>query len=98
MTTDILTIDMFRDRIGQAFVIEEAEHRPIELTLIEATLAHQFAPHHRQTFSLLFTSQPGILIPQRTYALQHPELGLLSIFLVPISQSEDKATYQAIFN
>ena len=28
MTLDLLTIDMFSDKVGQAFIVEESEVRP----------------------------------------------------------------------
>ena len=57
MKLDLLTIDMFSDKVGQAFTVEEAGVPPIALTLIEVTLLQNYAKAERAPFSLIFTSQ-----------------------------------------
>jgi len=98
MTIELLTIDMFSDKTGQAFVIEEANSPPTALTLTEVKALRNFANAPRAPFSLLFTSQGDFVLPQRMYALQHTALGLQSIFLVPIGKDGDKVSYEAVFN
>jgi hypothetical protein len=98
MTIEFLTIDMFSDKIGQEFVVEESNSPPIELTLIEAKALRNFANAPRAPFSLVFISQGNFVLPQRMYPLRHPVLGLQSIFLVPIGKDGDKVSYEAVFN
>ena len=98
MTLDVLTIEQFSDKIGQAFVIEEGGIPPIELTLTEARPLPNYAKAARAPFSLLFTTQGDFVLPQRMYPLRHTTLGLQSIFLVPIAKDRNKATYEAVFN
>ena len=98
MTLDLLTIDMFSDKVGQAFTVEEAGVPPIELTLIEVTPLQNFAKAARAPFSLIFTSQGIGVLPQRMYDLRHAGLGLKPIFLVPIGMKGDVVSYQSIFN
>ena len=98
MTLELLTVDMFADKIGQPFVMEEPGVPAIELTLTEATAARPQSGAPRACFSLLFTCRGSTLLPQRMYALRHSTLGLRSIFLVPIAQNGDTVTYEAIFN
>jgi hypothetical protein len=98
MTLELLTIDMFSDKVGQAFIFEETGFPALELTLIEAKALRNYGNAAREPFSLLFTSQGSAVLPQRNYALRHAALGLQSIFLVPIAGSQEKVTYQAIFN
>jgi hypothetical protein len=95
---ELLTIDMFGDKVGDAFVIDEADSPPVELALVEATALPNHAKAPRVPFSLLFTTQGSAVLPQRTFTLRHAVLGALSIFLVPIGRDEHKVTYQAIFN
>jgi hypothetical protein len=97
MDLELLTLEMFSDKIGQAFVVDESG-TPIELTLIEATGLRNFANAPRAPFSLLFTSKGNFILQQRMYPLKHATLGLQSIFLVPIGHDGDVATYQAVFN
>lgn len=98
MTTELLTVDMFNDKIGQGFIIEEAASPAIALTLTEVKALRNFANAARKPFSLLFTTEGADVLPQRLYALRHAALGLQSIFLVPIGKEGDQVTYQAVFN
>ena len=98
MKLDLLTIDMFSDKVGQAFTVEEAGMPPIALTLIEVTPLQNFAKAERAPFSLIFTSQGIGVLPQRMYGLRHAALGLQSFFLVPIGMKADVVSYQSIFN
>lgn len=98
MTLEILTIDQFKDKTGQAFVIEEDSVPSIELTLTEVAPIKNFANAPRAPFSLIFTSQGKSVLPQRMYALRHAALGLQSIFLVPVGKDGDTVRYEAVFN
>ena len=94
----ILTIDMFVDKVGHTFVVEESDLPAIELTLAEVTPMRNYAKAAREPFSLIFTNSGHAVLPQRMYHLRHVSLGLQWIFLVPIAGTKDKVTYQAIFN
>jgi hypothetical protein len=98
MTLELLTLDQFSDKTGQAFAIEEVDVPPIVLTLTEVKPIQNFANAPRAPFSLVFTSQGKMVLPQRQYALRHAALGLQSIFLVPIGKDGDTVSYEAVFN
>jgi hypothetical protein len=98
MITDLVTIDAFSDKVGQAFHVEEADVAAVALTLIEATAMANHGKAPRAPFSLLFTSAGAGVLPQRMYTLRHAALGPRPIFLVPIAQKGEVVTYQAIFN
>lgn len=98
MTADLLTIEMFTDKLGQAFILEEEDVPAIEFTLTEVTPLRNFANLPRAPFSLIFVTRGIEVLPQRMYPLRHAGLGLHSIFLVPIGRQGDEVTYQAIFN
>lgn len=98
MAIELLTLEMFSDKIGQGFVIEEPDMPAIELTLTEVKGLPNFANAPRAPFSLLFTSHGKGVLPQRMYPLRHAALGLHSIFLVPVGRDGDKASYEAVFN
>jgi hypothetical protein len=98
MPDELLTIELFDDKVGQTFALDEAEAPAIPLTLIEAKPLRNYANAKREPFSLLFTSQGEFVLPQRMYAVRHDVLGPLSIFLVPLSHDAGITTYQAIFN
>lgn len=98
MTLELLTIDMFSDKVGQAFVVEESEVPAIEMTLTEVKSIPNYANAARAPFSLLFTAQGFGVLLQRIYTLRNAALGPRVFFLVPIGAKEGVVTYQAIFN
>jgi hypothetical protein len=49
-------------------------------------------------FSLIFRQPAGAHLPQRIYSIEHPTLGRLDIFLVPIGPDQGGMRYQAVFN
>ncbi len=49
------------------------------------------------SFSLIFQC-PDAVQPQRIYALSHPHLGEVPLFLVPLQQKRDGVVYEAVFN
>ena len=98
MTTDLLTIEMFNDKSGQAFVLERPDAPVIELTLTEVTALRNYANAARAPFSLIFTTQGADVLHQQMYELRHATLVPKWFFLVPIGKKGDTVSYQAIFN
>jgi hypothetical protein len=98
VTRELLTFDMFSDKIGEIFTIEESGIPPLEIILSEAAPIKNYANAARAPFSLIFTSRGIGVLPQRMYALRHATLGLQSIFLVPVGNEGEIVMYQAVFN
>ena len=98
MTTEPLTRELFSDKVGQIWVIDEPEAPPIELTLTEVEPLKNYAKLKREPFSLYFTTSGDFVLPQRLYVLRHSTLGPMTIFLVPIGRQGNVTTYQAVFN
>ena len=98
MTTEPLTRELFGDKVGQTWVLDEANAPPLELTLTEVEPLKNYAKLKREPFSLYFTTSGDFVLPQRLYALRHGTLGRMAIFLVPIGREGDITTYQAVFN
>jgi hypothetical protein len=48
-------------------------------------------------FSLIFVAPKGPWLPQATYPVKHPALGMMEIFLVPIGPTQGGNGYQAVF-
>jgi hypothetical protein len=93
-----LTIEVFSDKVGQTWTIDEPQAPPIELTLIEAQPLRNYAKLAREPFSLLFTTRGDFVLPQRIYGLRHAALGAMELFLVPVGREGDVTTYQSVFN
>ena len=93
-----LTRDLFGDKVGQTWVIDEPGAPAIELTLTEVENLRNYAKLAREPFFLVFTTRGDFVLPQRLYTLRHAELGQMPIFLVPIGRQGDVTSYQAVFN
>lgn len=65
----------------------------------EVTRLRNYSPIDRETFSVVFKiNEPKYLYEQGTYAVHHPKLGVLHLFLVPISADSKSARYEAVFS
>jgi len=89
-----LTLDTFAPHVGSSFVADGAG---CALELIEATALPASGHEPRPPFSLVFNGPPDPLLPQASYALTHPTLGELEIFIVPIARDADAVRYEAVF-
>jgi hypothetical protein len=49
-------------------------------------------------FSLVFSAPPSPALRQGIHRLEHPDLGILEVFLVPIGPGRDGLRYEAVFN
>jgi hypothetical protein len=81
----VLTIGSFAPHQGSRFALGGAQ---LELAEVKSLGAGTGA---REPFSLLFLGPPEL--PQRIHRLEHAELGVLELFLVPIGPGR----YEAIF-
>lgn len=94
-----LTLEHFVGHLNKDFTVA-TEHGGTPFTLIEAQAAGTTLPQGmtRLPFSLLFHSAAEMLFPQGVYRVNHPEMGELEIFLVPVARHSPGFVYQAIFN
>ena len=95
-----LIFEDFADKVGEVFAIGEPDVPAIPLTLTEAQPlpARMGLPGVRPPFSLTFLGRDPRILPQRLYRLEHGEMGVVSIFLVPIGKDAQGVSYQATFN
>jgi len=92
-----LTREHFAPHVGEAFRMRR-DPVSLELVLTETENVGSPSPSGgRQPFSLVFTGPHEPLLPQRTYHLEHGEMGRLDLFLVPIGIGERGAQYEAVF-
>ncbi len=94
----MLTLEDFAGLVNETFAasLQDAE---VPFVLVEA----RPLPAHpglatRPPFSLLFRNAASFLLPQQIYAMRHPRLGEVGIFLVPIAREREGFLYQAVFN
>lgn len=64
-----------------------------------ATVERLVSPSPRGTpFSLILLAPPQTRGDQGIYHLQHPELGILPLFLVPIDVQNGRTRFEAVLN
>jgi hypothetical protein len=100
-----LSVSDFVGHVNGSFRIPLDSGEMVDLELIEAkTIGEGHRPDapevRRRAFSLIFRGPPDRLLPQRIYPVEHPTLGTLEIFLVPLGPEGDSEGlhYQAVFN
>jgi hypothetical protein len=95
-----LIVEDFADKLGDVFSVVEQGIPAIPLTLTEAQPlpAGMGMPGVRPPFSLLFLGKDPRVLPQKLYRLEHGEMGVITIFLVPIGKDAQGVSYQATFN
>jgi hypothetical protein len=95
--TKLLEPDDFRDLAGPLVLEPGADGAPVELRVAAVT---PLAPHRlrAQPFSLQLHGPGAQVLPQSMYAVRHPRLGVLELFLVPIAADGKRATYEVVFN
>jgi hypothetical protein len=90
-----LTVETFEPLIGDTFTIT-AEPTTVGLVLASVRALSEW-PGGRQPFGLDFLGPREPVLPQAIYRLEHAELGVLEIFVVPIGRDADGTRYEAIF-
>ncbi len=84
---DHLTAESFRPHLHERFRLDS---RPVELVEVTEMPGEGGS---RAPFSLVFKGGPDPPLPQRIYRVEHPEIGAMDIFLVPIAPDR----YEAVF-
>ncbi|MBK8475355.1 MAG: hypothetical protein IPL39_03355 [Opitutaceae bacterium] len=86
---------------GQTLALEWAEGQTTPATLRQVrSLGYHRPPDAggRESFRFLLEIAPTFTLPQRIYALHHPTLGRIELFLVPIARDAAALKLEAIFN
>jgi hypothetical protein len=95
-----MTIDEFTPLVGRAFTVD-CDPEPIDLTLVEASAGRHILTEFRPPFTLIFRSQPGILLADGIYTMHCGQWGPGEIFITPVmaaAGNEPGQHYQAVFN
>jgi hypothetical protein len=100
---DRLSANDFTKYLNDTFYLSSDSEEPIEAELIEVTeIETNEVPtgsnKRRNSFSIVFSGPPQPVLPQGIRALQHTEIGPLSLFIVPIGSDKKGMRYEAVFN
>jgi hypothetical protein len=92
-----LTKDHWADQLNQTFRLDSGMEEPLEVRLVEVKSLGSARNGQREPFSLLFQAPREPLLDQGIYTVQHPALGMLGLFLVPLGPDGDGLYYEAVF-
>jgi hypothetical protein len=100
-TLDQLEAAHFEKHLGQIFRAQARDYAAswelMTVTSLGSARANADAGRGR-SFSLVFRAPAEHRLPQCIYMLNHPEMGDLDIFMVPIRANRDGFYLEAIFN
>ena len=94
---ETLTRASFEPHLNTTFRVVHDGPEPFELALIEVADTTP-AGFPGEQFSLLFKGPSDLMLLQQTCTLEHPEMGHVTLFLVPVDQKKDGYRYEAVFN
>jgi hypothetical protein len=97
---ETFTKETFASRLNTNFRVRLDAENTLELELIEATGDDDASeqPRKQIRFSAVFRSPPDKLLMQRSYRMEHDDLGEFDLFIVPIGKDEKGFYYEAVFN
>lgn len=92
---EALTHTQFQQRVGEDFVCS----LPGQLLLLRLDETRQLGPALRDggAFALYFGGPLAPMLPQATYSFNHPMLGSLDLFIVPVARTDEGMRYEALF-
>jgi hypothetical protein len=88
--------DEFATALNTKFLIPIDGADPIELELIEVSELRSLLK--QEMYSIIFRGPRDVMLSQRMHRLEHTQLGMLDLFLVPIGVDEQGYSYEAVFN
>ena len=93
-----VSVETFAGREGETFAIRFKDGTiELKLAAVEGMPEDWGRTDKRIPFSVVFEGPLEHVLPQRTWPLDHAELGRLEIFLVPLGPEGDAMRYQAVF-
>lgn len=101
---ETLTPGSFQEHVGSHFGLSLEGQEPLELELVEIARYEENPDFlaRKEPFSLIFLGPLRPVLPQAIYRLEHPALGGMEIFLVPIGPDpqgqRSGMRYEAAFN
>ena len=94
---ETLTRTSFEPHLNTTFRVVHDGAETFELELIEVADKTP-AGFPGEQFSLLFKESSDLMLLQQSCTLEHPEMGQIILFLVPVGQQKDGYRYEAFFN
>ena len=86
----------FLKQLNSMFTIRISETENLESELVEVSELKRSA--RQEQFSTVFRTSNDLFLGQGMQTLEHPVLGQLELFLVPVNQDAAGTYYEAYFN
>ncbi len=94
-----LTSAHFEPLLKSSFELKLGEKPPVPLELIEIRrLGHRRQEAAKEPFALTFRGQSGWRLAQGIYAVNHPEMGPLEIFITQVGDAQEGSLFEAVFS
>ena len=92
-----LTRASFEPHLNTVFRVVHDGEDTFDLELVEVADKTP-AGFPGEQFSLLFRGRSDLMLLQQTCTVEHPEMGQVVLFFVPVDQKKDGYHYEVIFN
>jgi hypothetical protein len=92
---DSLTAADFAAHLHERFELDAGGEGQLSLELVDVAGG---GGERQRPFSVAFLGPTDPVLPQRIYRIEHPALGTLELFLVPIGRDAAGVGYEAVFN
>lgn len=89
-------LETFAPLLHQAFTLR-FDAAAVEARLVEARSNGRAPAGHRQPFALVFATERGGPAAQGICAVEHPAVGVLELFVVPVGRNGAGYRYEACF-
>ncbi|MEZ5465275.1 MAG: hypothetical protein R3F22_08660 [Lysobacteraceae bacterium] len=93
-----ISAEAFADLGHGVIGIPRIDGEILHLKLQAVSLLGARGPRAVPAFSATLTAPDGTQLAQGVYALEHPTLGRLDLFLVPIGPKDGQPAYEIVFN
>ena|SRR6185369_2759105 len=93
-----LTEAEFSKHVNTKFHVAVEPPVELELTEVKSYLSKAHEETGMERFSAFFSGPSDRFLQQKTYPIEHEQMGAFELFLVPVSQEQNGFRYEAVFN
>lgn len=92
-----LNLASFNENLQTKFQASAEGTPTVELEMVSAKDTGTNLEAGQEQFAITFRGPLDAFLMQRTYTMEHPQMGTFDLFLVPIRQQQDGFYYEACF-
>ena len=93
-----LTEKEFSKHVNTKFRVVVEPPVELKLTEVKGYLNKEHEETGMERFSAYFLGPADRYLEQKTYSIEHEQMGVFDLFLVPVNQDQDGFRYEAVFN